>query len=157
MITVFRRQGLPACLPVLVPPLQEAGQNIETEFLLLPAMPKCSLLACVPVQSFFVTLCTVAPRAPMSMGFPSKNTVVACHFLRQRILRIRRPGSSPRHILRCRRLLYRSATLTTCTLHPKEIKGIWTLTWPPACFRADFLLLEGGDARQGADQGRAGW
>ena len=70
MITVFRRQRLPACLPVLVPPLQEPGQNTETEFLLLPAMHKCYLPACVPVQWFFVTLWTVAPQAPMSMGFP---------------------------------------------------------------------------------------
>ena len=70
MVTVFRRQRLPACHPVLVPPLQEPGQNTETEFLLLPAMHKCYLPACVPVQWFFVTLWTVAPQAPMSMGFP---------------------------------------------------------------------------------------
>ncbi|KAI4535087.1 hypothetical protein MG293_015947 [Ovis ammon polii] len=62
MITVFRRQRLPACLPVLAPPLQEAGQNIETEFWLLLATPKSYLPAWVPVQSFFVTLRAVAPR-----------------------------------------------------------------------------------------------
>ena len=76
MITVFRRQRLPACRPVLVPPLQEPGQNTETEYLLLPALHECYLPACVPVRWFFVTLWTVAPQAPMSMGFPGKNTAV---------------------------------------------------------------------------------
>jgi len=123
--------------------------NIETESLLLPAPHECYLPACVPVQWFFATLWTVAPQAPMPMGFPGKNTVVACHFLLQGILRIQRPDSSARHVLHCRHILYRSATLTTCTLLPKEIKSIWTLLWPPACFCADFLLLEGWDARQG--------
>lgn len=66
MIAVFRRQRLPACLPLLVAPLQEARQNIETEFLLLLATPKSYLPACVPVQSFFVTLCAVPPPAPGS-------------------------------------------------------------------------------------------
>ena len=50
--------------------------NIETESLLLSTPHENYLPACVPVQWFFATLWTVAPQAPMSMGFPGKNTAV---------------------------------------------------------------------------------
>ena len=33
-------------------------------------MHKCYLPACVPIRWFFATLWTLAPQAPMSMGFP---------------------------------------------------------------------------------------
>ena len=75
MVTVLRTKitSLPSCTGS-----STAGTrtNIETESLLLSAPHESYLPACVPVQWFFVTLWTVAPQAPMSMGFPGKNTAV---------------------------------------------------------------------------------
>ena len=40
------------------------------------------MLSCVLL---FVTPWTVAPQAPLAVGFPGKNTGVGCHFLLQGI------------------------------------------------------------------------
>ena len=57
----------------------------------------CVLFSCI---GLFVTPWTVAHQAPPSMGFPSKNTGVGCHFLIQGVFLTQ--GSNP-----C--LLYRQA------------------------------------------------
>ena len=51
----------------------------------------------------FVTPWTVTYQAPLSMGFPGKNTRVGCHFLLQGIFATQ--GLNP-HLPRCRQILY---------------------------------------------------
>ena len=55
------------------------------------------LLMCMRSFSLFVTPWTVVRQAPLSMGFPSKNPGVGCHFLLQEIFPTQ--GSNP-HLLR---------------------------------------------------------
>ena len=60
----------------------------------------------VVVAKSFLTLATpwtVASQAPLSMGFPSKNTGVGCHFFLQGIFLTQ--GSNP-CLLHCRLILY---------------------------------------------------
>ena len=57
-------------------------------------MKLISNTCCVPSHvQLFVTLCTVAHQALLSMEFPGKNTGVCCHFLLQGIQR-----SNPCHL-----------------------------------------------------------
>ena len=58
------------------------------------------LLICVQL---FETLRTVVCQAPLSMGFPGKNTGVGCHFLHQEIFPTQ--GLNP-GLLHCRQTLY---------------------------------------------------
>ena len=57
-------------------------------------------LSCVQL---FVTPWTVIHKAPLSMGFPSKNTGVGCHFLLQGIFPTQ---GSNLGLLDCRQILY---------------------------------------------------
>ena len=47
---------------------------------------------CVCCAQLFVTPWTVALQVPLSMGFPSKNTGMGCHFLLQGIFPTRGPN-----------------------------------------------------------------
>ena len=60
---------------------------------------KVKSLSCVRL---FATPWTVAHQAPLSMGFPGKNTGVGCHFLLQGIFPTQ--GSNP-GVLHCRQTL----------------------------------------------------
>ena len=59
------------------------------------------MLSCVQL---FATPWTVVHQAPLSMGFPSKNTGVGCHFLLQGIFLTQRSNPG---LTQCRQILYR--------------------------------------------------
>ena len=78
----------------------------------LSPVASSSLLVCVPACSVVSDYLWphglhVAFQAPLSMGFPSKNTGVGCHFLLQGILLTQ--GWTP-HLLLGRWILYHRAT-----------------------------------------------
>ena len=56
------------------------------------------LFSCSVVSDSFMTPWTVAYQAPLSVGFPSKNTGVGCHFLLQEIFPTQGSNS---HLLHC--------------------------------------------------------
>ena len=63
---------------------------------------------CLVVKSC-LTLCdpwTVAHQASLSMGFPSKNTGVDCHFLLQGIFLTQGSNQCLLYLLHCRQILY---------------------------------------------------
>ena len=61
------------------------------------------LFSCSVVSDSFMTPWTVAYQAPLSVGFPSKNTGVGCHFLLQEIFPTQGSNSGLSH---CRQMLY---------------------------------------------------
>ena len=63
----------------------------------------CGCLVTKLFLTLFVTPWTMACQAPMSVGFPGKNTEVGCHFLLQGVFPTQ--GSSP-HLLLGRWILY---------------------------------------------------
>ena len=64
--------------------LSETSQSQKGEYCVTPLLrgPCVYVLACSVAQSCPIVAC----QAPLSMGFPSKNTRVDCHFLLQGIL-----------------------------------------------------------------------
>ena len=75
--------------------------SLETPFIL--ALVCACVLSCFSHAWLFAIPWTVAPQAPLSMGFPSKNTGVGCHSLLQGTFLTQ--GSNP-DLLHCRRILY---------------------------------------------------
>ena len=76
-------------------------------------IPKSQLYSCEcvsrSVMSDSATPLTVAHQAPLSMGFPGKDTRVGCHFLLQGNGSFLTKGSN-HGVLHCRPILYHYAT-----------------------------------------------
>ena len=96
-------------------------------------MPVHSICLCVLSRFscvwFFATLWTVACQAPVSMGFPGKNTGVSCHVLLGGIFL--NQGLNP-HLLRllhCRQILYHWATREASDSFPSQSIHFWEAIW----------------------------
>ena len=79
----------------------------------------CILLGCCFVTQSCSTLATPWMLAPLSVGFPGRNTGVGCHALLQRIILIQ--GLNP-CLLHCRRILDCLSHQGVPTLHSKQLQ-----------------------------------
>ena len=121
---------------ILAPILSHQGSFYFSPFCIrnissLPVRAWLPLPLCVLrrlVESDSATPWTVARQAPLSMGFPSKNTGVGCHFLLQEIFQTR--GLNPRLFVSSA-LAGDSLPLSRLGIHRSYLACLWLTARPP--------------------------